>query len=1175
MPTTWMNEVECNGNEDYLWECMFPGWNISSYTKDTVKEITCSDTIQLELESLPVFRCAGTLKYKTISMEKVKETGYFCNTNWDKKHADLVCEHLKCGQSKRLPAAGTYSQRMKDEKNPVIFKAIQCSSVEYQKHIWQCITKASGPCKEPVSVICSDHPHFHLQGGSNACSGQLEVDDDEGVWKPVCQSQYKLNKSSHDLCLHMRCGTSHSQEPMVCDSSKNISLDCPDKVSLSLLKDDRSQNVGHCFGSVYFNHSGTLEAVCSTSWDEKDGRVVCRELGCGEVVSVSSQPQEGGKHDLVDCKGSEASLWHCLAKHYENTTSCKKASVICSGSVKVRLSDGPGRCAGRVEIQHEGVWKSVRASNWNNENSKVICNQMICGDASTHTDSFIEGTSQVMNNEVTCTSDSKSISNCIKPTNKQPQQGKNKMLTCQEHAVVFLMGNCSGKVGIEQARKSYWLSGSNATFDRQTATVVCQQMDCGDATSFNFESTSGTTDLWKYSYNCLERKKSLFDCERSERLSNHSIASVICSGSKRVSLKVNATDTGNCWGKVDVCLNGACGGVCEDAWTEQESIMLCKDLKCGSAIYPLSYLKKSQSASDNITISSVHSTQQTTSMSQCNMVKNVDQSYCKDKPVYVVCSGSVKAKLMYHGERCSGNVEMFYQGNWRPVCKTALENQDVQNTICREQACGHGVKPLSFFGPSSENAGAVVSGLTCNANSNSSAECTVTVTNTNIQQCALGGLQCSEWRRMMLKLGNGACEGYVFVYSGAGSQAVSSDGWTETESKVLCKDLGCGAYINHTAKEKADDHGLLWGKKYSCRGETNSIWDCEVNNRPSQNQSIYLQCQDNRTASLGDPGNCSGQVMLNNLSVCYDNWDDSHSKIACQEQQCSNSISLEKNNKGSQVDAHFVSCSGTESNLGQCKTTRGTCSSGLVSVSCAGCVKFNLTQKCGGTIQILYRGTWESVCLPNVFSREGELLCQELECDNPVSLQRDQIEQSEEEKQGQKIPEMSLQCSSENKKLQHCLIKKKECKKPSVIYCGGYQVKQLIAPIPINLYVGLSLGLLSLVVVVALCLFLRRRFVTRLKLRFSMRKESAFESGDYEDVEPNESKLFGPMEMRDLNRHEHVTYEVEEDQQESYDDVVSMITPAETREEIAEVHERPKPKGLAIHDDEDYLEPDG
>ncbi|XP_024240911.1 scavenger receptor cysteine-rich type 1 protein M130 [Oncorhynchus tshawytscha] len=1227
--TTWMNEVECNGNEKYLWDCMFPGWNRSSNTKDTVKKITCSDKIQLELESLPGVRCAGTLRYKKMLMGKVKETGYFCNPKWDKKQADIVCEHLKCGQSKGLPPARMFSQI----ENPVVLKPTHCSNTEHQKHIWQCITSPKVVCTEPVSVICSDHHNFRLQGGSNVCSGQLEVEEDEGVWKPVCQSQYKLNKSRDDLCSHMRCGKSHSQENMVCDSSKNISLDCTDKINISLLKDDQSQNVNHCFGSVHFNHSGTLEAVCSTNWDEKDGRVVCRELGCGEVVLVGSgsKLQKDGKHDLVDCKDSEASLWHCLAMHNKNPTSCRKASVLCSGSVKVRLSDGPGRCAGRVEIQHEGVWKSVRESNWKEENSKVICNQMICGDALANTDSFIQGTSQVLSNEVICTSNSKSISNCIKSTKKQPQQqDTNKMLICQEHAVVFLTGDCSGKVGIEQAGKTYWLSGSNATFDRQTAMVVCQQMDCGDATSFTFESSSGTTDLWKYSYNCLEGKKSLFDCERSKHLSNHSIVSVVCSGSKTVRLKVDTKDEGKCWGKVEVCLDGACGGVCEDAWTDKKSDMLCKDLDCGSAIYPLSFLRKSQSALNKITISSVHRTQQTTNISQCNMVKNVDQSYCKDKPAYVVCSGSVKARLMEHRDRCSGNVQVFYQGNWSPVCKTALNNKDVQNTICREQGCGHGVKPLSFFGPSSANSGAVVSGLTCSANSNSSAECTVTVAKTNNQQCALGGLQCSEWRRMMLKLGNGTCEGYVFVYSEADSRAVSSDGWTETESKVLCKDLGCGAYIKHTAKEKADYHDLLWGKKYSCKGETISIWDCELNDRPSLNQSIYLQCQDDLTASLGETGDCSGKVLLNNLPVCYDNWSESHSKIVCQEQQCSNSISFEEIDKGSRGDAHFVSCIGSESYLGQCKTRRGRCGRGLVSVSCAGGVKFNSTQKCGGNIKVFYRGTWESVCLPNMFSQEGRLLCKELGCGIPQRLRPDQIEQSEEKKDGKIIPETSLKCSNENRNLQHCVIKKNECKRPGVIYCEDYPIKVPIPPIPINKYVGLSLGLLSLVMVVALCFFMRRRFVTRFKSRFSTRKVSAFESGDYEDVETNGSELFGPMEMRDLKSHEsesggdkengrrstasslsyddiakeenvpaqpassgedgtsspgpgagpsatheHATYEVEEDQQESYDDVVSMITPTETREEIAEVHERPKPKCLAIHDDEDYLEPDG
>lgn len=33
-----------------------------------------------------------------------------------------------------------------------------------------------------------------------------------------------------------------------------------------------------------------------------------------------------------------------------------------------------------------------------------------------------------------------------------------------------------------------------------------------------------------------------------------------------------------------------------------------------------------------------------------------------------------------------------------------------------------------------------------------------------------------------------------------------------------------------------------------------------------------------------------------------------------------------------------------------------------------------------------------------------------------------------------------------------------------------------------------------------------------------MRKESAFESGDYEDVETNGNEMFRPTEMRDLEK---------------------------------------------------------
>lgn len=40
--TVWLNEITCNGQESDLWDCLYPGWGISTFRKDDMKKIKCS-----------------------------------------------------------------------------------------------------------------------------------------------------------------------------------------------------------------------------------------------------------------------------------------------------------------------------------------------------------------------------------------------------------------------------------------------------------------------------------------------------------------------------------------------------------------------------------------------------------------------------------------------------------------------------------------------------------------------------------------------------------------------------------------------------------------------------------------------------------------------------------------------------------------------------------------------------------------------------------------------------------------------------------------------------------------------------------------------------------------------------------------------------------------------------
>lgn len=113
-------------------------------------------------------------------------------------------------------------------------------------------------------------------------------------------------------------------------------------------------------------------------------------------------------------------------------------------------------------------------------------------------------------------------------------------LSLSEHKVVFLMGSkgesCSGMVGIAKGNETYWLSGSNETWNEDSANAVCRQMLCGEAKSFKSSlSTDMRKDVWKESYSCSSNSKSLFACNKTTQPSDHynTIATVNCSGNVR------------------------------------------------------------------------------------------------------------------------------------------------------------------------------------------------------------------------------------------------------------------------------------------------------------------------------------------------------------------------------------------------------------------------------------------------------------------------------------------------------------------------------------------------------------------------------------------------------------------------------------------------------------------
>ncbi|XP_030053598.1 lysyl oxidase homolog 4 isoform X2 [Microcaecilia unicolor] len=104
-----------------------------------------------------------------------------------------------------------------------------------------------------------------------------------------------------------------------------------------------------CAGRVEVYHDGQWDFVCDDNWDINDVAVVCKELGCGEVLAALGLSLYGNGNgtvwlDDVMCNGTEVSLMDCQAQPWgaHNCHPWELAGAVCSDAlVKAEVSVTP------------------------------------------------------------------------------------------------------------------------------------------------------------------------------------------------------------------------------------------------------------------------------------------------------------------------------------------------------------------------------------------------------------------------------------------------------------------------------------------------------------------------------------------------------------------------------------------------------------------------------------------------------------------------------------------------------------------------------------------------------------------------------------------------------------------------------------------------------------------
>uniref|UniRef100_A0A673KI00 Si:dkey-21h14.8 n=1 Tax=Sinocyclocheilus rhinocerous TaxID=307959 RepID=A0A673KI00_9TELE len=587
-------------------------------------------------------RCAGR-----VEVLHRGQWGTVCDDDWDLADAAVVCRELDCGE----PVDALGDAHFGPGSGPIWMSAL-CSGME--STLKNCRSAGWGmhTCTHngDAGVICSDHKHSRLIDGPHLCSGRLEVIH-VNAWNSVCDAAFD-QQDAEVVCRELDCGAPvqvlgaaafakgdvrmwtqeiqcRGNESYIsfcptsslkhnCTHENAIGLLCSGYTDLRLVNGPES-----CSGRVEHQYLSKWATVCDACWDMRAASVLCRQLNCGIAVSVvgSDWFGEGSDEiwaDVFDCDGNETKLSECSISSWSRAEcshkldayirhklfNCSLTTILCSTSSKTHhifSSDSSlalhDDCAGRLEVFHSGSWGTVCDDSWDIKDAHVVCRQLQCGVALSNQQVpawFGPGSGPIWLDEVECEGNETSLWSCSSPGwGKHDCQHKEDVgVVCSEFKEIRLTEGCEGNV--EVFYNGSWGNVCYNQMDRDTASLICQELNCGRSGSEPRYSVGLKSHNWLDYFKCRRHDSTLWQCPSSSWGQNdchNEVAKITCSAGPcclicvldHVPLRLSGGE-GRCSGRLEVYHNAVWGSVCDDQWDISDAQVVCRQLGCGAAL---------------------------------------------------------------------------------------------------------------------------------------------------------------------------------------------------------------------------------------------------------------------------------------------------------------------------------------------------------------------------------------------------------------------------------------------------------------------------------------------------------------------------------------------------------------------------------------------------------------
>ncbi|KAI7792166.1 putative deleted in malignant brain tumors 1 protein, partial [Triplophysa rosa] len=1005
----WMDNVHCLGSESTLKNCSANGWGVHDCGHYEDAGVICQSVKLIN----GTHSCSGR-----VEVLHNGRWGKVCDDFWDLSDAAVVCRELGCGNAIEAKSDAYFGQG----SGQIWMDNVTCDGTE--STLKRCRSNGWGvhDCghHKDAGVICQ---YVRLVNGDNSCSGRVEVLHN-GTWGTVCHNGWDLSDAAV-VCRELGCGNV-TEETSLAHSVYGSGQIWMDNVGCdgteSTLKSCRSDGWGvhdcwyygdagvicqplvrlvngsnSCSGRVEVLHDGQWGTVCDDFWDLSDAAVVCRELGCGDVVEAKSLAffGEGSGQiwmDNVNCIGTESSLKSCRSAGW-GVHDCghhKDAGVICQSFV--RLVNGDNSCSGRVEVLHDGRWGTVCDDFWDLSDAAVVCRELDCGDVKEVKSYayFGQGSGQIWMDNMNCNGTESTLKNCrsngwgVHDCSHYEDAG----VICQSVKLVNGDNSCSGRV--EVLHDGRWGTVCDDGWDLSDGAVVCRELGCGDvleAKSYAYFG-QGSGQIWMDNVNCTGSESTLKNCSASERgvhdCGHHEDAGALCQTVKLVN------GDNSCSGRVEVLHDGRWGTVCDDGWDLSDAAVVCRELGCEDGLEVKNFAYFGQGLG-KIWMDNVNCTGAESTLKSCRSNGWGVHDCGHHKDAGVICQHYLR--LVNGSNSCSGRVEVLHDGRWGTVCDDGWDLSDAA-VVCRELGCGDVIeaKGDAYFGKGSGQIW--MDNVNCTGSESTLKNCSAN--GLGVHNCGHDKDAGAICQSVKLVNGDNSCSGRVEVLHDGRWGTVCDDGWDLSDAAVVCRELGCGNVIE--VKSNAyfgQGSGQIWMDNVNCNGTESTLKRCRSNgwgvHDCGHHRDTGVICQSVRL--VNGSNSCSGRVeVLHNGrwgTICDDFWDLSDAAVVCRELGCGDDIeakSFAHFGQGSgQIWMDNVICDGTESTLKRCRSNGwGVHECGHhkdAGVICQSFVRLvNGDNSCSGRVEVLHDGRWGTVCDDFWDLSDAAVVCRELGC---------------------------------------------------------------------------------------------------------------------------------------------------------------------------------------------------